>query len=100
MAIQWGVFTIRADGLDGKKALEFESTILGILRGMDSIGTGHALLDGFRTSGRQILVVPYDGSAGDCNAVGGTKGGIYYGQVWFTARGWFATSPCFKTAKA
>ncbi len=53
MAKQFGVFTIRADGLAGKKADQFEAQVLGMIRSLEAIEAGRALLNGFRAVGRE-----------------------------------------------
>jgi hypothetical protein len=100
MAKQFGVFTIRADGLTGQKADLFEAQMLGMLRSLEAIETGRALLNGFRAVGREVLVFPYHGSLGHCNAYATTDWGMYRNKVSFTPSGWFATSPCFKNGSA
>jgi hypothetical protein len=90
----YGKFLIRADGLEGKKAAEYENTVANMLLALDTIGPSHALLDGFRCYNRQVVVVPYDGSAGECNALGDGFG--FTGEVSFTPRQWFAKSTCVK----
>ena len=41
MARQFGVFTIRPDGLSGKKAFQYEASTLGMFRALDfdQVGT-------------------------------------------------------------
>jgi len=100
MAKQFGVFTIRADGLAGKKADQFEAQVLGMIRGLEAIEAGRALLNGFRAVGREVLVFPYNDSLGHCNAYATTDWGMYRNKVSFTPSGWFATSPCFTSGSA
>jgi hypothetical protein len=100
MAKQFGVFTIRADGLAGKKADQFEAQVLGMIRSLEAIEAGRALLNGFRAVGREVLVFPYNDSLGHCNAYATTDWGMYRNKVSFTPSGWFATSPCFTSGSA
>ena len=50
MAKQFDKFTVRADGLDGKKATEYEATVMGMLRSYGAFKMGRALLNGFRAA--------------------------------------------------
>ena len=94
MARQFERFTVRADGLSGKRAFEYEATILGMLRSYEATRTGHALLNGFRFYQREVLIYPYDGNSGHCNATAGPDWGMFRNKVSFTPRDWFSASAC------
>ena len=100
MARTFTPFTIRADGLNGRAATQFEASVLGMLHGMNAISTGRVLMDGFRAVGREVLIFPYDGSLGGCNAFATDDWGMFRNKVSFSPNGWFATSPCFTNGAA
>lgn len=100
MAKQFDRFTIRADELDGKKAVEYEATILGMLRSYEATVTGHALLNGFRFYQREVLVFPYDGKAGHCNAWADSYSGMFRTKVSFSPQNWNGMSACYGPASA
>ncbi|MCP5159186.1 MAG: hypothetical protein H6975_07150 [Gammaproteobacteria bacterium] len=100
MARQFGNLTIRADGLDGKKAFQFEAQLLGMLRGLEATETGRVLFSAFRAVGREVLLFPYNDSLGHCNAYATTDWGLYRNKVSFTPKTWFTTSACYKTGAA
>ena len=94
MARQFDVFTIRPDGLSGKKAEQYEASMLGMLRALDSIRSGHALLQGFRAIKREVLVFPYSGRLGTCNAYATSDWGMYRNKVSFSPGTWSAHTTC------
>lgn len=94
VARQFGVFTIRPDGLSDKKAFQYEASMLGMFRALDSIKSGHALLEGFRAITREVLVFPYDGNLGQCNAYATSDWGMYRNKVSFSPDTWFAHTSC------
>lgn len=94
MARQFGVFTIRADGRSGKAADQFENSVLGMLHGLNHISSGKALLDGFGSIGREVLIFPYDGTEGQCNAYATNDWGMFRNKVSFSPMGWTACSSC------
>jgi hypothetical protein len=95
MAKQFDRFTVRADGLDGKKASEYEATILGMLRSYEATQMGRALLNGFRFYKREVLVYPYDGKLGHCNARAYSDWGMFRTKVSFSPQQWNGVSGCF-----
>ena len=94
MARQFGVFTIRPDGLSGKKAFQFEASTLGMFRALNSIRSGHALFQGYRAITREVLVFPYSGSLGQCNAYATSDWGMYRNKVSFSPDTWFTHTSC------
>ena len=100
MAQQFGVFTIRPDGLSGKKAFQYEASTLGMFRALDSIRSGHALFQGFRALTREVLVFPYSGSLGQCNAYATSDWGMYRNKVSFSPDTWFAHTSCAAVGSA
>ncbi len=98
MAQQYGVFTVRADGLSGKQAANYEASVLGMLRALDSFKTGHALLRGFSAARREVLVFPYHGSVGGtkdkCNAYATSDWGMYRNKVSFSPMTWSTSGGC------
>ena len=96
MAMQYDLITVRADGLDGKKALQYEATVLAMLRSFERTQTGRSILQAFRFMKRELLVFPYDGSGGPCNAVGGFgSGGMFRTKLSFTPSDFYGKSACF-----
>jgi hypothetical protein len=95
MAKQFDCFTIRADGLSGKQAFEFEASTLGILRSFDATSAGHVLLNGFRFYRREVLIVPYSGDEGTCNATMREDWGLFGRKVEFTPRDWIGRHGCY-----
>ena len=94
MARQFGVFTIRPDGLSGTKASQYEASMLGMFHALDSLRTGHALLQGFRAIKREVLVFPYNGRLGACNAYATDDWGMYRNKVSFSPGTWSAHTSC------
>lgn len=94
MARQFGVFTIRPDGLSGNDASRYEASMLGMFHGLESIRSGHALLQGFRAISREVLVFPYSGRLGQCNAYATSDWGMYRNKVSFSPGTWFAHTSC------
>ena len=96
MAMQYDRFTIRADDLDDSKARQYERTVLGMLRSYERIQTGHSIMQAFRFLQREVLIFPYDGSAGVCNALGGIGDwGLFRTKVSFTPGDFVGTSGCY-----
>jgi hypothetical protein len=104
MAKQFSVFTIRPDGLDGKKGTQYEASVLGMFRALDSFKTGRALLDGFRSVRREVLVFPYsgkiNGKAHRCNAYATSDWGMYRNKVSYSPGTWSASSGCSHAGSA
>jgi len=94
MARQLERFTIRADGLAGGRAAEYEATMLGMLRSLEATGVGRALLNGFRFQRREVLVYPYDGKRGPCDARTYSDWGMFRTKLSFSPRDWFGASTC------
>lgn len=94
MARQFDRFTVRADGLDGTRASQYEATVLGMLRSLETSQVGRAVLNGFRFYQRELLVYPYDGKLGRCNARTYSDWGMFRTKLSFSPRDWFGTSPC------
>lgn len=84
MTWQFGTLTIRADGLESREAFQYGAQLLGMLTGLDAIRTGHAVLDAFRFYGKPVLVYPYDGRMGACNALAQGDWGMFWAKVSFT----------------
>ncbi len=95
MAKQFERFTIRADGLSGKKAVEYESTIIGMLRSFEAFQMGHVLMNGFRFYQREVLVFPYDGKLGRCNARAQSDWGMFRTKVSFSPQDFNGMSACY-----
>jgi hypothetical protein len=93
-------FTIRSDGLSGRKAAEYEATIVGMLRSFEATQTGHALLNGFRFHRREVLVFPYDGKLGRCNARAQSDWGMFRTKVSFSPQDWNGVSACYGPGSA
>lgn len=98
MAKQFSVFTVRADGLSGHKATQYEASVLGMLRALGQSKTGRALLNGFRAARREVLVFPYKGSISGkqdrCNAYATNDWGMYRNKVSFSPTTWSPGGGC------
>jgi hypothetical protein len=93
--MQFHKFTIRGDGLTGTKAAQYEATVVGMLRSYQATKMGAVLVKGFAFYSREVLVVPYDGSAGHCNAWASSDWGMFRTKVSFTAQDWNGKSACY-----
>ena len=104
MARQFNVFTIRADGLSGQKAFQYEASMLGMLRAIDSMKSGRALINGFRAARREVLVFPYNGKingkAAKCNAYATADWGMYRNKVSFSPGTWSPHAGCNNAGSA
>lgn len=95
MVKQYDRFTIRADGLDGKKAFQYEATVSGMLRSYEQMRVGHAIMQAFRFLKREVLIYPYDGGLGHCNAYVYDDWGMFRTKLSFTAADFVGASACF-----
>jgi hypothetical protein len=95
MAKQYDRFVIRADGLDGKRASQYEATVLGMLRSYEQMQVGRAIMQAFRFLRREVLIYPYDGGLGHCNAYVDDDWGKFRAKVSFTAADFVGASACF-----
>lgn len=95
MAMQHDRFTIRADGLGGKQAFQYETTVLGMLRSLEQMQVGRALMQAFRFYGREVLIYPYDSRAGDCNAYVDETWGMFRTKLSFSPMDFLRKSTCF-----
>jgi hypothetical protein len=99
MAQQYGPLTIRADGLDGKKAFQYEATVLGMLRSLEQMQVGRALMQAFRFYRREVLIYPYDrgavGAERDCNAYVYETWGMFRTKLSFSPMDFLGKSTCF-----
>ena len=84
MAMQYDRFTIRADGLDGKKASQYEATVLNMLRSLEHMQVGRAMMQAFRFYQREVLIFPYDGRADECNAYVDETWGMFRTKLSFS----------------
>ena len=98
MGVQFDVFTVRADGLSGGKAKQYEGSVLGMLRSLNQYKSGRALLDGFRAAKREVLVFPYNGvingAKHKCNAYATSDWGMYRNKVAFSPDTWKTGGGC------
>lgn len=100
MTWQYVPFTVRGDGLDDNAARHYEFSVLGMLHSFDAIQTTRALMKGFRASGRDVLVVPYDFSKGACNAVSRSEWGLFPNKVYYSPDIYYPDSDCIDTGDA
>jgi hypothetical protein len=100
MARQYLPFTVRGDGLDDREALHYEYSVLGMLRSFDAIQTSRALMNGFRASRRDVLVVPYDLRDGDCNAVAKSEWGLFPNKVYYSPGIYYPGGDCINPGDA
>src|SRR5262249_20598549 len=106
MAHTFGKITVGAGGLRGKKANEYEATVLGRLHAFDVTQTGRAVLNWIRFHERVPLVCRYGWSEGFCNAVTKSEWGLFRikglfpTKVLFTPGLFFASGPCSQPNRA
>ena len=95
MTKHYDQFTIRADGLDGKKAFQYEATVLGMLRSPEQMQVGRAIMQACRFYRREVLIYPYDGGLGHCNAYVYDDWGLYRTKLSFTPADFVGVSACY-----
>ena len=100
MTRQFRPFTVRGDGLDDRAAQQYEFSVLGMLHSFDAIKTTRALMNGFRANGRDVLVVPYDFSRGECNAVARHEWGLFPNKVYYSPNIFYPDGDCIDTGDA
>ena len=101
MTASFGRLTVRADGMSGKKATEYEATLVGMLRSFEQWEAGKALMRAFAFYNRPVLVFPYDGKLGKCNArTQGEKGGLFPNHVSISPQMFNGASSCFPSTAA
>lgn len=101
MTANFGRLTVRADGMSGKKATEYEATVVGMLRSFEQWEAGKALMRAFAFYNRPVLVFPYDGALGKCNArANGDLGGMFPNQVSISPQMFNGSSSCFPATAA
>jgi hypothetical protein len=76
--------TVRADDLDDGPGLRWRAQVTGMLHALDSLPTGHAVLEAIRFYQKPVLIVPYDGKGGPCNAWAKRDWGMFRAKVSFT----------------
>ncbi len=86
--------TVRSDDLKDGAALRWSAQVTGMLHALDDLRTGHAVLDAIRFYRRPVLIVPYDGAAGACNAWAKRDWGMFRAKVSFTPFLQGPQSPC------
>ena len=92
--MQYGPFTIRADGLDGRKAFQYEASVLGMLRSLDQWQSGRAIILACRFYRREVLIHPYDHKRGPCNAVVDEHWGMFRTKLTFSPTDFVAGGTC------
>jgi hypothetical protein len=100
MTLQLDTFTVRADGLSGRKAEQYEWTVLSMLRSFEAFATGRALMKGFRFYREDVLVYPYDGAVGRCNARAVSTWGLFGTKVSISPQMFNGASSCFPQGSA
>lgn len=96
MTAYFGRFTIRADGLSGSKATEYEATVVGILRSYAQWRAGKAVLRAVSFYNKPILIHPYFNKADPCNALGGgDRGGLLPNTIAINPQDWTGPSRCY-----
>lgn len=101
MTASFGRFTVRADGMSGKKATNYEANVLGMIRSFEQWKAGKALLRAFAFYNQPVLVFPYDGKLGHCNArTQGERGGLQPNHVSITPQMFNGASSCFPSTAA
>jgi len=100
MAREYLPFTVRGDGLNDREGLHYEYSVLGMLHSFDAIQTSRALMNGFRASRRDVLVVPYDFTRGDCNASARSEWGLFPNKVYYSPGIYYPGGDCIDTGDA
>ncbi len=95
MAKQYDRITIRADGLEGRRAAQYETSVAGMLRSYEQMPMGRALMQAFRFLKREVLIFPYDGALGRCNAYVDDDWGLFRTKLSFTPGDFVGRSACF-----
>jgi hypothetical protein len=95
VAKQYDRLTIRADGLDGKRAAQYEATVLGMLHSYEQMQMGRAIMQALRFVRREVLIYPYDGGLGHCNAYVYNDWGMFRTKLSFTAADFVGRSACY-----
>ncbi|MCW5746531.1 MAG: hypothetical protein KIT36_10070 [Alphaproteobacteria bacterium] len=90
----FGPITVRSDGLDDRRGRQYVAQVLGMLRALDTIASSRAVINAVRFHRKPILIRPYDGSLGPCNAAAGGDWGLFPGKVLFTPYLHGRHSPC------
>jgi hypothetical protein len=100
MTRQYRPFTVRGDGLNDNAARHYEFSVLGMLHSFDAMLTTRALMKGFRATGRDILVVPYDFSRGECNASSRSEWGLFPNKVYYSPDIYYPGGDCIDSGDA
>jgi hypothetical protein len=81
-----GPMVVRPDGIkDERKAKQYIASVVGILRALEAATkTGKAVITSIRFYNRPVLIFPYDGQGGECNAWAKRDWGLFTGTVSFT----------------
>lgn len=80
-----GPIVVRPDGIkDDKKARQYLGQVVGILRSLEATKTGNAVIGTIRFYNKPVIVFPYDGQKGRCNAWARRDWGMFSGSVSFT----------------
>lgn len=96
MTARLGRLTVRADGLSGKAAVIYEATIMGMLRSFQQWETGRALARVLAFYNQPVLIFPYDGNSGSCNATASSNHiGLQPNEVSFSPQMWNGVSSCY-----
>ncbi|TXL77513.1 hypothetical protein FHP25_08755 [Vineibacter terrae] len=83
---RFGPITVRPDGIkDERKARQYIAQVVGILRALEAATKiGKAVITSVRFHNRPVLIFPYDGQGGECNAWAKKDWGLFTGTVSFT----------------
>lgn len=96
MTARLGRLTIRADGLSGRSAAIYEATVTGMVRSYERWQAGKALARALAFYNQPVLIFPYDGNAGPCNATASSGHiGLQPNEVSFSPQMWNGTSSCY-----
>jgi hypothetical protein len=76
--------TVRPDDLDDAPGARWLAQVVGMLHALDTLATSHAVLDAIRFYQKPVLLVPYDGQGGPCNAWAKRDWGMFRAKVSFT----------------
>ncbi len=101
MTAHLGKFTVRADGLSGRKATEYEATLMGMLRSFDQWQATKAVMRAVAFYNQPVLIRPYDDKSDPCNATGGdNQGGLQPNSVEISPQRFNGPSSCFPSGSA
>jgi hypothetical protein len=82
---RFGPVVVRPDHIkDDRRARQYIAQVIGMLHALEATRTGNAVLTTVRFYNKPVIVVPFDGQGGACNAWAKKDWGLFTGRVSFT----------------